>query len=162
MKSPAANAVPWYQNRIVKQSGTGRSNTPFFARTAVKLIESVRWINTCGIASEIIYALTKAIAGFIVERRSGISIAAAQCFLFIRNTQGLSMNLFSSLCNISTYWYWHSIKDVQQLNLTLIWSDERIYWLTLFDHMLISPKMLYSGPVLIIWSSFTGCWWKCP
>ena len=30
------------------------------------------------------------------------------------------MNLLSSLCNISTYWYWHSIKDVQQLNLTLI------------------------------------------
>lgn len=30
------------------------------------------------------------------------------------------MNLFSSLCNTSTYRYWHSVEDVKQLNLTLI------------------------------------------
>ena len=40
--------------------------------------------------------------------------------LVFRSTQELSMNLFSSLCNTSTYRYWHSVEDVKQLNLTLI------------------------------------------
>ena len=40
--------------------------------------------------------------------------------LVFRSSQELPSNLFSSLCNTSTYLYWHSIKDVRQFNLTCI------------------------------------------
>lgn len=40
--------------------------------------------------------------------------------LVFRSSQELSTNLFSTLCNTSTYRYWHSVKDVKRLNLTWV------------------------------------------
>jgi hypothetical protein len=40
--------------------------------------------------------------------------------LVFRSSQELSSNLFSTLCNTSTYRYWHSVKDVKRLNLTWV------------------------------------------